>query len=136
MPVSSVDGSDAHHRCGGKGRPGAGDYEVEYRLVRPDGQLVWITERGLVVPQADGAPERMVGVSRDVTAEREAAEEREQLLDRARTARDQAERQSRLKDAFLATLSHELRTPMNAILGWLPFSKAASRSGTLVPRWT
>src|SRR5262249_53274950 len=95
----------------------SGSYEAEYRAVRPDGRIVWLKERGRVFSDGDG--DRMVGITRDITAEHEFGQERERLLAREREARDEAERQSSLKDEFLATLSHELRTPMNAILGWL-----------------
>lgn len=49
---------------------------------------------------------------------RQAGKERGALLELERAARAEAEEASRLKDEFLATLSHELRSPLSAILAW------------------
>ena len=55
----------------------------------------------------------------DRWADRECADaERENLLARAQHSREQAEAVSRSKDEFIALISHELRAPLNAMLGW------------------
>ncbi len=54
----------------------------------------------------------------DITERRRAAAERERLLSREQSLRAEAEAANRLKDEFLATVSHELRAPLNSIFGW------------------
>jgi len=67
---------------------------------------------------ADGKPHRLVSTSRDITERREAETERERLLKNEKNARRDAEIANRIRDEFLATVSHELRAPLNSILGW------------------
>jgi PAS domain S-box-containing protein len=54
-------------------------YEVEYRILRPDGQVRWVMDRGRVTRDGDGRALRVVGVVLDITRLKE-AEQRQRLL--------------------------------------------------------
>jgi PAS domain S-box-containing protein len=97
----------------------------ETQRVRKDGRVIEVELT--ISPLRDGTG-TIVGASkilRDVTERKRVDRELQRLLaehneilERERGARAQAEKVSASKDQFLAMLSHELRTPLNAILGW------------------
>ncbi|MBD2036028.1 response regulator [Leptolyngbya sp. FACHB-321] len=82
------------------------------------GTLKWWDVVVTPVQDALGQVTQLLVVSRDMTRQKQAIAEREQLLIREQEAREQAETANRIKDEFLAVLSHELRSPLNPILGW------------------
>lgn len=88
-------------------------HEFEYRMLAADGRTVWI--RDIAAVESDnGKPGRLYGVMIDITSEKEAMAALAQ-------ARDDARQADRAKTRFLANISHELRTPMNAIVGFTDF---------------
>ncbi|MEP7123573.1 MAG: MASE1 domain-containing protein [Byssovorax sp.] len=93
-------------------------YREEHRAVWPDGSVHWIAGFGSVFYDEAGAPERMLGVFMDITAQKRADIEHAELLLRERAARAEAQAAANAKDEFLAVLSHELRTPLQSMLGW------------------
>jgi PAS domain S-box-containing protein len=95
-----------------------GRAENERWHIRKDGSRFWGS--GIATPLRDeqGQLRGFSKIMRDFTERKRAEDERNQLLAREQEARAAAEAANRLKDEFLATLSHELRSPLNAMLGW------------------
>jgi PAS domain S-box-containing protein len=90
-------------------RESRGEYtDVEYRIVRPDGSMRWIRDRGFPIRDAQGQVYRIAGIAEDVTCRKQAEIESYKVLQREREL-------SMLKSSFVAMTSHEFRTPLTAI---------------------
>ncbi len=100
-----------------------GGFVVEQRIIRPSGEIRWISQRCWLIYNEHGQPVRVDGITTDITE----VKQTELELQRAKEA---AEAASHAKTVFLANMSHELRTPLNAILG---FTQIMARDPHLPP---
>jgi PAS domain S-box-containing protein len=92
-------------------------FELEYRLRRRDGEYRWVLDRGR--PHfADGVFAGFAGACIDIHERKSGEQELARALERERRLRTAVEESSRLKDGFLATVLHDLRSPVQAIATW------------------
>jgi len=92
-------------------------YEHEYRMVHADGGVVWVSERGVVLHDAEGRPWVVQGVMVDITARKLAEEELQRAWEREREGAEHLRSLDELKSLLLHAVSHDLRGPITAILG-------------------
>jgi PAS domain S-box-containing protein len=91
------------------------------------GDLIFLTVK---VPyrNTDGAVIGLIGVANDISDRVQFERDRERILQQEQAAREASDRANRIKDDFLAVLSHELRSPLNPILGWSKMLKTGRLS--------
>ncbi len=104
LRLEAVHGED-RARIGGALQRAAGGREFleEYRVERPDGSTCWVWDRGVPIRDGDGRILHIAGFAEDITA------------------RKGVEEVNLFRANFVANMSHEVRTPLNIMIGYLEF---------------
>ena len=103
------------------------EFETEFRIVRPGGEVRWLVCRSRRELREGG--ELVVGIHLDVTEPTLQRRQAEQAL----RDRESAQRANLAKSEFLARISHELRTPLNAVLGFAQLLQRDEAANPLPP---
>ncbi|MGZ6543814.1 MAG: sensor histidine kinase [Actinomycetota bacterium] len=103
----------AHAKSNAEGRE---RFSMEYRIVRKGGQIIWVQDQAALA-RLNGNPPYWQGFLLDVTERKVAEEQLARALDAERDAAQRLRALDEMKNTFLQAVSHDLRTPLAAILG-------------------
>jgi PAS domain S-box-containing protein len=94
---------------------GGARFQVEHRIVRPDGALRWVLQAAVVEWDDAGVPVRLLGILQDITDRKRSEDELEARVEQ-RTA--ELELSNRNLQAFSYSIAHDLRTPLRGLNGF------------------
>ena len=92
-------------------------YAADYRMVGRDGTVRWIRDEAALVTADDGTPLFWLGVMLDITERKRHERELTRALELEQHAVQRLQQADDMKNTFLTAVSHDLRTPLAAILG-------------------
>ncbi|HWH32874.1 MAG TPA: ATP-binding protein, partial [Egibacteraceae bacterium] len=110
---------------------GPADASMDYRIVLPDGTVRTVHGQGQVQAGADGRPARLVGTAHDITDRKAAEDALNSAYERERTARLAYERANDELESFVYSVSHDLKSPIISLLGYLDYLRLDY--GSLLP---
>lgn len=99
-------------------------YDVQYQLYTKNKGLRWFHAAGRLSRREDGTPITFVGLFVDIDDEKKMEEKLEQQTKDLQDALAAAQHANRAKTTFLNNMSHDIRTPMNAIIGFTSLAAA------------
>jgi signal transduction histidine kinase len=101
-------------------------FEVDFRVGWASGPTRWILLRGVGRHLHDGTLTTVLGFTLDITARKESELEQREIAASEKRARENSERLAMAMDHFVTTVSHELRSPLSAILSWTSLLERAA----------
>jgi PAS domain S-box-containing protein len=97
-------------------------FNIEYRIIRPNGSIRWINVRGFPIRNQAGEIHRQAGFAQDITESKEQETQIQQLNksleQRVRKRTNQLEEANRQLEAFAYSASHDLQEPLRIIQGF------------------
>ncbi|MGB7375671.1 MAG: PAS domain S-box protein [Rivularia sp. (in: cyanobacteria)] len=109
-------------------------YEAEMRYRRSDGMYRWFLVRALPMKDEQEQIIKWFGTSTDIHERKQIEAITSDILQREQTARTEAETANKAKDEFVAMVSHDLRSPLNSILGWAKLLRTRNLDQTATTR--